>query len=88
MAAPEKVNRCTSKNGKTDVFSEDLLGVNIVVTNYKIRHNRNQPARYSLAWLDCFYVITCGGGKMKNIVWMCKAACEGSHGGKFAHYVS
>ena len=35
-------------------FSENLPGVNPVVMNYKIRHNKNQPAtepaRYSLAW--------------------------------------
>ena len=59
-----------------------------MVTHYKIRQNKNQPARYNLAWLDCSSVITCGGGKVKNMVWTCKAACEGSHRGKLAHYVS
>ena len=89
MATPEKKQIDThTKMERQMYFSGDLPGVNPVVTNYKIRHNKNQPEMYGLAWLDCFSVITCCGGKTKNMVWMCKAACEGSHGGKLAHYVS
>ena len=35
--------------------SENLPGVNPVVINYKIRHNKNRLVRYSLAWPDCFF---------------------------------
>ena len=35
-------------------FSENLPGVNLVVMNHKIRHNKNRPvtrpARYNLVW--------------------------------------
>ena len=52
-------------------FSENLPGVNPVVMNYKIRHNKSRstmrlamrPAKYSLAWPDCFFVIICSGSK-------------------------
>ena len=40
-------------------FSENLLGVNPVVMNYKIKLMKNRPAtspeRYSLAWPDQFF---------------------------------
>ena len=48
-------------------FSENLLGINPVVMNYKIRYNKNQPAmrptRYSLAWSGYFFRYYCGGRK-------------------------
>ena len=75
-----KANRYASKNGM--YFSENLLGVNPVVTNYKIRHIKNR-----------FSVNIFGVRKMKNTVWTCEASLrlrmyEGSHGGKFAQCVS
>ena len=36
-------------------FSENLPGINPVVTKYKIRHNKNRPVRYSLAQPDRFF---------------------------------
>ena len=49
-------------------FSENLPGINPVVMNYKIRHNKNRPVmrpvRYGLVWPDHFSVIICGGRKM------------------------
>ena len=36
-------------------FTENFMGVNPVVMNYNIRHNKNRPARYSLAWPDRFF---------------------------------
>ena len=46
-------------------FSKNIPGVNLVVMNYKIRHNKNQPAtrpaRYSLRGQSAFSVIICGG---------------------------
>ena len=50
-------------------YSKNLLTVNPVVMNYKIRHNKNRPVtrpeRYSLAWPDHFSVIViCSGRKM------------------------
>ena len=55
MATPEE--KQTDMHSKMEwqmYLSENLLGVNLVVMNYKIRHNKNQPAmrpaRYSLAW--------------------------------------
>ena len=36
-------------------FSENLLGVNPVVMNYKIRHSKNRPVRYSPVWPDRFF---------------------------------
>ena len=44
-------------------FSENLPGVNPMVMNYKIRHNKNRPAKYGLAWPDRFFVIICGSRK-------------------------
>ena len=73
-------------------FSENLPGINPVVMNYKIRHNKNQPAtrpaRYSLVWPDRFFNIICGGIKQKNRVWTCEATCKGSHRGRLAQCVS
>ena len=41
------------------VSAENPPGVNPVVMNYKIRHNKNRPAtrpaRYNLAWPDRFF---------------------------------
>ena len=39
---------------QTYFSAENLLEVNPVMINYKIRYNKNQPARCSLAWLDHF----------------------------------
>ena len=40
-------------------FSKNILGINPVVMNYKIIHNKNQPAmrpvRYGLVWPDHFF---------------------------------
>ena len=36
-------------------FSKNILWVNPVVMNYKIKHNKNWPVRYSLAWPDHFF---------------------------------
>ena len=73
-------------------FSKNILGVNLVVINYKRKHNKNwpvtRPARYSLAWPDHFSVKICGGRKTENTVWTCKAICKGSHGGRLAQCVS
>ena len=69
--------------------AENLPGVNPVVMNYKIRYIKHQPARYNLAWPDCFFFF-CGGRKtgnhglyMRGYVRMCK----GSHGGKLTQCV-
>ena len=35
--------------------AENFPEVNPVAMSYKIRHNKNQPARYSLAWSNCFF---------------------------------
>ena len=73
-------------------ISKNILGVNSVVTNYKIRHNKNRPvmrlARHSLAWPGHFFVIICGDRKMENTIWTCKATFKSSHGGTLAQYVS
>ena len=50
-----KPNGYAFGNGITKMyFSEHLVGVNLVVINYKIRDNKNlpvtRPARYSLMW--------------------------------------
>ena len=66
-------------------FSENLPGINPVVTNYKIRHDKNQPVRYSLAWLDRFSVIVCGD---RNTGLDVKGCVEGSHGKELVHCVS
>ena len=58
-----------------------------MVINYKIRHNKNRPAKHSLACLDHFSV-TCAGRKMENTVWTCEATCKGSHGGRLAQCAS
>ena len=58
-------------------------------TTYKMRHNKNQPARYSLVWPSHFfryYFVV--AEKQKNAVWTCEATCKGSHGGRLAHCVS
>ena len=70
------------------VLADNLPEVNPVVMNYKMRHNKNQPARDSLVWPDHFSVINiCGGRETENMVWTCEATCKGSHGG-LSHYVS
>ena len=45
--------------------SENLLEVNPMMINYKIRHNKNRPAKHSLACLDHFSV-TCAGRKTEK----------------------
>ena len=47
--------------------AENLPEVSPVVMNYKMRHNKNWPARYSIVWPDHFSVINiCGGRKMEK----------------------
>ena len=66
-----KANRYASENGITNVFlSRESYRVTPVVMNYKIRHNKNQPVRYSLGRPDRFSVIICDGRKRKNMVWI------------------
>ena len=80
------------ENGMTNVFLENLPGVNPVVINYKKIHNKNQsatrPARYSLAWSNCFYIIICDSRKTENTVWTWKATCKASYRGRLAQCVS
>ena len=49
------------KNRMTNVFLREFSGVNPVVINYKIRHNKNwpamRPARSSLVWPDRFLLL-------------------------------
>ena len=67
MAKPEKKQIDTyPKMERQMYFSGDLPGVNPVVTNYKIRHNKNWPVRYSLAWLDCFPLLLVVAEKLKT----------------------
>ena len=52
-------------------FSDNLPGVNPVVMNYKIRHNKNQSPGYSPVWPDCFFIIIFGGRKTRSgDVWL------------------
>ena len=49
-------------------FSENLLGVNPVVMNYKIRYKNRpamRPTRYGLASPGYFFRYYCGGRKTK-----------------------
>ena len=55
--------------------AEDLLEVNPVLMNYKIRHNKNRFFCY-LWWQ-----------KMENAIWTCKAMCKGSHRERLAQLV-
>ena len=69
--------------------TENFPEVSPVVMNYKMRHNKNQPARYSLVWPGhsfCYYFVV--AEKQKNTVWTCEAMCKGSHGGRLAQCVS
>ena len=68
-------------------LAENLPEVNPVAMNYKMRHNKNRPAKYSLAWpTTCpLFVVE---EKQKNMVWTCEATCKGSYGGKLAQCVS
>ena len=67
-----KANRYASENGMTNVFLKKYFSVNPVVMNYKLRHNKNQPARYSLAWPDRFFhYYFVMAEKWKNMVWTC-----------------
>ena len=64
------------------VLADNLPEVNPVVMNYKMRHNKNQPARDSLVWPDHFSVINiCGGRETENMVGharlRARAAMEG-----------
>ena len=70
-------------------FSENHPGVNPVVMNYKIRHNKKRPARYIHLGIvsrgqTSFLLLFMVAEKWKNTVWMCEAMCEGGHGGKKA----
>ena len=47
-------------------FSAENLSVNPVVMNYKIRYNKNRPARYSFAWPDCCFVIIYAGRRTEK----------------------
>ena len=68
-----KANRYAFENGMTNVFLtwKDIPGVNTVLMNYKIRHNKKyrptmRPARYSVAWPDrffCYYLWWQKNGK-------------------------
>ena len=58
--------------------AENLPEVNPVVMNYKIRHNKNRPARYSLA------LLFCGDRKMEKCS-LDMAMCKGSHGERLVH---
>ena len=74
-------------------FAKNIPGVNPVVMNYKIKHNKNwlatRSARYSLVWpkllFPLLFVVV---EKKKNTVWACEAMCKGSHGGRLAQSVS
>ena len=68
-------------------LAENLLGVNPVAMNYKMRHNKNWPVKYSLAWPTTFLLFVVEE-KQRNMVWTCKATCKGSYGGKLAQCVS
>ena len=69
--------------------AENLPEVGPLVMNYKMRHNKNQPATYSLIWPDhvvhYYFVVA---EKWKNTVWTCEGMYKGSHGGRFAQCVS
>ena len=43
--------------------AENLPEVSPVVMNYKMRHNKNWPARYSLEWPDHFSFINIHDGR-------------------------
>ena len=60
MATPEEKQIDTHLKMEWQMyFSKNILGVNPVVINYKIRHNNNRsvtrPARNSLEWPDHFF---------------------------------
>ena len=89
MATPEENQKDTHLKIECQMyFSENLPGVNPVVTNYKIRHNKNWPVRYSLVWPDHFFCYHLWWQKNKKMIWTCEAKCEGGHGGRLAQYVS
>ena len=68
--ARRKANGYAFENGMTNPFLRESSWVNSVVMNYKIKHNKNQPAtrpaRYSLAFLTTYSVIVCGGRKTEK----------------------
>ena len=48
--------------------------VSPVMMNYKMRHNKNQPARNSLLWPDHFpLLIFVVAERRKDTVWTCEA---------------
>ena len=57
MATPEENKIGTHSKFEWQVYfsAENLSGVNPMVMNYKIRHNKNWQVRYSLAWPDHFF---------------------------------
>ena len=67
--------------------AENLPEVNTVVMHYKIRRNKNQPVKHSLAWPDCFPLLFVVAERRKNGVWACEAICKGSHGERLAQLV-
>ena len=68
--------------------AENLPGVNPVAMNYKMRHNKNWPAKYSIVWPYHFSVIVCGGRKMEKYSLDMRGYVQGSYGGKLAQCVS
>ena len=77
----------------TNVFlcreSSQSASVSPVVMNYKMRHNKNRPARNSLVWLDHFSVISiCGGRKTEKHGLDMRGYVQGSHGGRLAQCMS
>ena len=73
-----KYIRVRKWNDKIYFSAENLPEVSPVVMNYKMRHNKNRPARDSLVWplarplfpLLIFVVAE----KRKNMVWTYEAA--------------
>ena len=84
-ASENASNKCVSQQ---KIFTVQRL-VLCMVMNYKMRHNKNRPARDSLLWPDHFSVINiCGGRKSEKHAWTCVATCKGSHGGRLTECVS
>ena len=91
-----KTHRYASENGMTKLMyiSRNIPGVNPVMMNYRIRHNKNwpgmRPASYSLVWpyrLFRYYLSQLWQKNGKH-VWTWEATCKDSHRGRLAQYVS
>ena len=68
-ATPEEkqIYTCPKWNDKCISQQRIFQKVSPVVMNYKMRHNKNQPARDSLVWPDHFFIINiCGGRKTEK----------------------